>query len=101
MTFLTLRPWTPSAIEPSASTWPHTSRAWATDTVWCSTARWAGTHTHTDTHGHTVDAIKQAREGLGEVGGLVRLQRVLQSLLWATHTYTHTRYHEHRWPFII
>lgn len=35
---------------------------------------------------HEVDGIKQAREGLGEVGCLVRLQRVLQSLLWATQT---------------
>lgn len=32
---------------------------------------------------HKVDRIKQAREGLGEVGCLIRLQRVLQSLLWA------------------
>lgn len=37
---------------------------------------------------HEVDGIKQAREGLGEVGCLIRLQRVLQSLLWATHTHT-------------
>lgn len=38
-------------------------------------------------HGeHEVDGIKQAREGLGEVGCLVWLQRVLQSLLWATQT---------------
>lgn len=40
-------------------------------------------------HGeHEVDGIKQAREGLGEVGCLVWLQRVLQSLLWTTHTNT-------------
>uniref|UniRef100_A0A8D3BRP5 C2H2-type domain-containing protein n=1 Tax=Scophthalmus maximus TaxID=52904 RepID=A0A8D3BRP5_SCOMX len=39
MTSLTLRPWTPSVIEPSASTWQHTSRAWAMDTVWFSTVR--------------------------------------------------------------
>lgn len=35
---------------------------------------------------HKVDRIKQAREGLGKVGCLVRLQRVLQSLLWAAYT---------------
>lgn len=37
---------------------------------------------------HEVDGIKQARQGLGEVGRLIRLQRVLQSLLWAAHTHT-------------
>lgn len=40
---------------------------------------------------HEVDRIKQAREGLGEVGCLVRLQRVLQSLLWAAHTHRLTQ----------
>lgn len=36
---------------------------------------------------HEVDRIKQAGEGLGEVGCLIWLQRVLQSLLWAAHTH--------------
>lgn len=32
---------------------------------------------------HEVDGIKQAGEGLGEVGCLIGLQRVLQGFLWA------------------
>lgn len=57
------------------------------------------------THGkNEVDRIEQAREGLREVGRLVRLQRVLQSLLWTTHKhkprltklkiYTKSKYYE-------
>lgn len=53
MTSLMLRPWTPFAIGQSASTWQHTSRAWAMDTAWCSTARCIGTHTHSYKHTYT------------------------------------------------
>lgn len=50
MTSLTLRPWMPFAIEPSASTWQHTSRAWAMDTVWSFTARLVQPISKSQTH---------------------------------------------------
>ena len=37
---------------------------------------------------HQVDGIKQARQGLGQVGSLVGLQGVFQGLLWTAHTHT-------------
>lgn len=39
MISLMLRPWMPSAIEPSASTWQHILRALAMDIVWSFIAR--------------------------------------------------------------
>ncbi len=46
---------------------------------------------------HEVDGIKQAREGLGEVRRLIRLQRVLQSLLGAAHTHKEMLFKNTQW----
>ena len=47
-------------------------------------------------HGeHQVDGVKEAGQGLGQVGRLVGQQGVLQGLLWTTHMNTHTHINTH------